>query len=190
MRVRAALVTVCVAATLAQGAPSLATISGSLQAHCEVGFPAFPGVNHATCDDGTLPATSAASLSGTDDQGNPYVVSGTGTFAASFDYAAFCTAAGPPPSIWAAHGQFQAGRLFSTNGTATLTADFDLTVIGTAGMVQTTHSTISFANGGTATGVMGDAGPVTFTPVYSTGNACPGTAPMKGTLDWSDSEAS
>jgi hypothetical protein len=164
-------------------APSAsASVSGSITFHCTARLPEWPspGAN-GTCGNDATPAVAYAALSGTDDEGNPYVVQGNGSFSAAFDYTAHCVVGGPPV-LGQAQGvalvtgvpAFHRGQLT----TASVHAVFTWNRVGADAIILVSDWTITFGNGGTADGTTG-IGDAAFVPLASLNNSCPVGGPLK-----------
>lgn len=161
-------------------APSAsASVTGSVTFHCTttLGWPASFATG-GSCH-GNVPSGggSAVALTGIDEAGAPYAVTGPGNFRADFEsYSAICVA-NEPPIVGFFTGEAHVFNVPAVHNGVVTTADvsfrFEWTVVGAAGAATVTDWFIDFANGGSAVGTTG-AGPLVFAPILTAANTCPG----------------
>ena len=163
-RIVPTLAAALIALLVAPALPAAASVTGSMHATCRTHFPIYPGTGTAYCNSIVTP-NAQANYAGLDDNGAPYFLTGPGDFTATFSYSAFCTTSAPPLT-WTASGSFAVTGLTGTHSAATASASFQLTVIGSEGVLISAPTTIVWA-GGSATSAGGDEGTVQFVPIVN-----------------------
>jgi hypothetical protein len=164
--------------------PADASITGGLLFTCEADLPTFPSpAGGGVCDPGLVPASALGVGAGIDAQGDPYVVTGLGTFNASFNYNETCPP-GPalplPPPVGTAVGSASITGLTAVHGTATMGARIDTQFrwvrVGLTAVIITFNTRITFSNGhiavsaSPASGTADDGGGAAFVPIPTPGN--------------------
>lgn len=167
----ATIATLLVGAALAAApSPAAAATAGGIVFECTALMGSWPGSGSGTCN-----GDAEVSMSGTDSEGDAFLVEGTGKFYSDFDYNARCVLNGFPPLQWVAAGvitienvnAFAGGQL----GPADLDLEFVTNVTGGFMVITVAQGTLHLPGGRTVSFQARGTG--TFAPVLTAANTCP-----------------
>lgn len=159
-----------------------AAVAGTLAFQCKAELSAFPtAAGSGRCRGTVGPAGITAGVAfGTSTTG-PFVITGAGSFEASFTYSEGCVA-GEPPLIGAAQGTATISGMTAVNNgsptTASGTISFSWQRVGVTAAIVINGGTISFGDGASAN-IGTSAGTAAFVPLLQPNNTCPDGGPLE-----------
>jgi hypothetical protein len=162
-----------------------ASMAAKVAFECHAYFDSMPTASGSgVCRDGAVRAEAEVTAAGVADDGSPYVVEGTGPAAAQFQHSETCLA-GEPPILVNAWGVARVTGLTAIHGGELTSASLDVAFLANGAgpklKIIVTGATLTFANGGTASGT--GAGEATYAPILEADNVCPIGGPLQAVVE-------